>query len=49
MEERDEERVNIRHEVEDKRNEDYYKRIDELLRQYSGKNAKQKEKNKEKC
>jgi len=48
MEERDEERVNIRHEVEDKRNEDYYKRIDELLRQYSGKNAKQKEKNKEK-
>lgn len=48
MEERDEERANSRHEVEDKRNEEYYKRIDELLRQYSGKNAKQKEKNKEK-
>ena len=48
MEERDEERVNSRHEVEDKRNEEYYKRIDELLRQYSGKNGKQKEKNKEK-
>lgn len=48
MEERDEERANSRHEQEDKRNEDYYKRIDELLRQYSGKNAKQKEKNKEK-
>ena len=48
MEEREEERINNRHEVEDKRNEDYYKRIDELLRQYSGKNAKQKEKYKEK-
>lgn len=48
MEERDEERANSRQEVEDKRNEEYYKRIDELLRQYSGKNAKQKEKNKEK-
>lgn len=48
MEERDEERVNSRREVEDKRNEEYYKRIDELLRQYSGKNAKQKEKNKDK-
>lgn len=48
MEERDEERVNSRREVEDKRNEEYYKRIDELLRQYSGKNTKQKEKNKEK-
>ena len=47
MEERDEERVNSRREVEDKRNEEYYKRIDELLRQYSGKNTKQKEKNKE--
>ncbi|MDE7271614.1 MAG: helix-turn-helix domain-containing protein [Lachnospiraceae bacterium] len=48
MEERDEERVNTRHELEDKRNEEYYKRIDELLRQYSGKNGRQKEKNKEK-
>lgn len=48
MEERDEERVNSRHEQEDKRNEEYYKRIDELLRQYSGKNFRQKEKNKEK-
>lgn len=48
LEERDEERAANRHEQEDKRNEDYYKRIDELLRQYSGKNAKQKEKNKEK-
>ena len=48
MEERDEERVASRHEQEDKRNEEYYKRIDELLRQYSGKNMKLKEKNKEK-
>lgn len=48
MEERDEERVNSRHELEDKRNEEYYKRIDELLRQYSGKSVKQKDKNKEK-
>lgn len=47
MEERDEERVNSRHEVEDKRNEEYYKRIDELLRQYSGKNGRFKDKNKE--
>lgn len=48
MEERDEERAAGRHEQEDKRNEEYYKRIDELLRQYSGKNVKSKEKNKEK-
>lgn len=48
MEERDEERTSSRHEIEDKRNEDYYKRIDELLRQYSGKNVKMKDKNKEK-
>ncbi|MDE7418303.1 MAG: helix-turn-helix domain-containing protein [Lachnospiraceae bacterium] len=48
MEERDEERVNTRHELEDKRNEEYYKRIDELLRQYSGKNGRFKDKNKEK-
>ena len=40
MEERDEERVTNRHEMEDKRNEEYYKRIDELLRQYSTKNGK---------
>lgn len=49
MEERDEERVNSRHELEDQRNEEYYKRIDELLRQYSGKAAKRKDKNKEKA
>ena len=48
MEERDEERVNSRHELEDQRNEEYYKRIDELLRQYSGKAAKRKDRNKEK-
>lgn len=48
MEERDEERTSSRHEIEDKRNEDYYKRIDELLRQYSGKNMKMKVKSKEK-
>jgi len=48
MEERDEERMTTRHEQEDKRNEEYYKRIDELLRQYSGKNTKLKDKNKEK-
>lgn len=49
MEERDEERVNSRHELEDQRNEEYYKRIDELLRQYSGKAAKRKDKSKEKA
>jgi len=48
MEERDEERMTTRHEQENKRNEEYYKRIDELLRQYSGKNTKLKDKNKEK-
>ena len=47
MEERDEERITGRYEQEDKRNEEYYKRIDELLRQYSGKSVKMKEKNKE--
>lgn len=46
MEERDEERAADRREQEDKRNEDYYKRIDELLRQYSSKGAKQKNKEK---
>lgn len=48
MEERDEERVNSRHELEDQRNEEYYKRIDELLTQYRGKGGKFKDKNKEK-
>ena len=48
MEERDEERTTGRYEQENKRNEEYYKRIDELLRQYSGKSVKLKEKNKEK-
>lgn len=42
MEERDEERVSQRNEQEDRRNEDYYKRIDELLRQYSAKGGRQK-------
>ena len=49
MEERDEERVATRHALEDQRNEEYYKRIDELLRQYSGKAAKRKDKNREKA
>ncbi len=49
MEERDEERVATRHALEDQRNEEYYKRIDELLRQYSGKTAKRKDKNREKA
>ena len=49
MEERDEERTSSRRAIEDKRNEDYYKRIDELLRQYSGKNTKLKDKGKEKA
>lgn len=48
MEERDEERVTSRHELEDKRNEEYYKRIDELLRQYRVKGGKLKEKAKDK-
>lgn len=48
MEERDEERVTSRHELEDQRNEEYYKRIDELLRQYSVKGGKLKDKAKEK-
>lgn len=42
MEERDEARVTDRHEQEDRRNEEYYKRIDELLRQYSAKSGRQK-------
>ena len=46
MEERDEERATCRREQEDKRSEDYYRRIDELLRQYSGKGAKQKNREK---
>ena len=48
MEEREEERTSNRHKMEDQRNEDYYKRIDELLRQYSAKNVKMKDKSKEK-
>lgn len=48
MEERDEERETGRKELDDKRSEEYYKRIDELLRQYSGKNGRLKEKAKEK-
>lgn len=48
MEERDEERVKSRHELEDQRNEEYYKRIDELLTQYRGKGGKLRDKNKEK-
>lgn len=48
MEERDEERATSRHELEDQRNEEYYKRIDELLRQYSVKGGKLKDKAKEK-
>jgi len=50
FEERDEERATNRMSVEDKRNEDYYKRIDELLSQYRGKGRftkKEKEKEKE--
>lgn len=50
LEEHDEQRAVSRNEQEDKRNEEYYKRIDELLRQYSDKGIKLKnrEKNKEK-
>lgn len=48
MEERDEERVTSRHALEDQRNEEYYKRIDELLRQYSVKGGKLKDKAKDK-
>ncbi|MBD5451372.1 MAG: MerR family transcriptional regulator [Lachnospiraceae bacterium] len=50
FEERDEERMTNRMSIEDKRNEDYYKRIDELLSQYRGKGRfakKEKEKEKE--
>ena len=46
MEERDEERVAGRHALEDQRNEEYYQRIDELLRQYRGNTSKRKESNK---
>ena len=48
MEERDEERVAGRHALEDQRNEEYYQRIDELLRQYSGKTSKNKAREKAK-
>lgn len=50
FEERDEERITNRMSAEDKRNEDYYKRIDELLSQYRGKgkfSRKEKEREKE--
>lgn len=43
MEERDDERENSRLSEEDRRNEEYYKRIDELLRQYRGKGKLPKE------
>lgn len=50
FEERDEERVTNRMSIEDKRNEEYYKRIDELLSKYRGRgkfSKKEKEKEKE--
>lgn len=50
FEERDEERATNRMSMEDKRNEEYYKRIDELLSQYRGRGRfakKEKEKEKE--
>ena len=43
MEERDDERETNRMSEEDRRNEEYYKRIDELLRQYRGKGKFPKE------
>ena len=49
MEEREEERIREQEENANLRDEEYYKRIDELLRQYSGKNAKLKDKGKEKA
>ncbi|MCM1183441.1 MAG: helix-turn-helix domain-containing protein [Roseburia sp.] len=44
LEEREEQRETAKKEQEEKRDEDYYKRIDELLRQYSGKFKAPKEK-----
>lgn len=48
FEERDDERENNRLSAEDKRNEEYYRRIDELLRQYRGKGKPAKKEKKEK-
>lgn len=48
FEERDDERENNRLSAEDKRNEEYYRRIDELLRQYRGKRKPDKKEKKEK-
>ena len=48
MEERDDERETSRMSEEDRRNEEYYKRIDELLRQYRGKGRFAKNAKKEK-
>ncbi len=48
MEERDDERETSRMSEEDRRNEEYYKRIDELLRQYRGKGRFVKNAKKEK-
>lgn len=48
FEERDDERENNRLSAEDKRNEEYYRRIDELLRQYRGKRKAVKKEKKEK-
>lgn len=44
FEERDDERASSRIKAEDKRNEEYYKRIDELLGKYRGKKLSKKEK-----
>lgn len=44
LEEREEQRENTKQEYDKKRDEEYYKRIDELLRQYSGKIKAPKEK-----
>lgn len=48
MEERNDERETSRMSEEDRRNEEYYKRIDELLRQYRGKGKFSKSAKKEK-
>lgn len=48
FEERDDERATSRMSAEDKRNEEYYKRIDELLSRYRGKKFSKKDKDKEK-
>lgn len=48
MEEQNEARAASRQEQEDKRTEEYYKHIDELLRQYSGKKTRTRERVREK-